>query len=364
MGKIKVRYLVIKRQKGHALYYWQPTRLLRTEGWLTRRLAERTNDLSDAIREAESFNAELDAWRKGETVDTAPKEGTIPWLIQHYQQSDKYSELAASTRKNYDKNLKEIEAWSARTGHRPISAITPMVVEKLYKSLKLRAPHQAAALVRVLRLLLNRALKLRLIDYNPAAKPEISTPPPRHQVWSDEDIAAVISRSEEMGHKSIAVAVMLAAYLGQRQEDVLKLSWTMFEGGNFKVRQQKTGRFLEVPAAKPLLAYLNQNDRSATTIVVSEATQRPYKPDHFRHVFSQIRDAVGLKGLQFRDLRRTAAVRLAEAGCTAPEIAAITGHKIETTQRILDTYVPRTAPMARNAIKKLEKNKKRSKLEG
>ncbi len=52
------------------------------------------------------------------------------------------------------------------------------------------------------------------------------------------------------------------------------------------------------------------------------------------------RDAIhkaGLDGLRFQDLRRTAVVRLTEAGCTDPEIAAITGHSLERTRQ---TYLP------------------------
>ena len=63
------------------------------------------------------------------------------------------------------------------------------------------------------------------------------------------------------------------------------------------------------------------------------------------------------------DLRRTAAVWLAEAGCSVPEIAAITGHEIDRTARILETYCPRTSTMAVNAIAKLEQYKRRTELE-
>ncbi len=68
-------------------------------------------------------------------------------------------------------------------------------------------------------------------------------------------------------------------------------------------------------------------------------------------------DELGIgRELQARDLRRTAAVRLAEASCTPIEIAAITGHSIERTRQILETYVPRTDPMGRNAVAKWERN--------
>ena len=47
--------------------------------------------------------------------------------------------------------------------------------------------------------------------------------------------------------------------------------------------------------------------------------------------------------------------RLAEAGCTAPEIAAITGHSLAMVNEILETYLVRTEKTAKNAILKLEK---------
>ena len=73
--------------------------------------------------------------------------------------------------------------------------------------------------------------------------------------------------------------------------------------------------------------------------------------------FTEITRAAKLqeRDLQPRDLRRTAVVRLAEAGCTVPEVSSITGHTIEQTQKILETYLPRTFEMARNAIDKWER---------
>ena len=61
-----------------------------------------------------------------------------------------------------------------------------------------------------------------------------------------------------------------------------------------------------------------------------------------------------MAGLQRRDLRRTAVVRLAESGCEVPLIAAITGHSLKTAETILDTYFVPTYPMAQAAITKLE----------
>ncbi len=42
----------------------------------------------------------------------------------------------------------------------------------------------------------------------------------------------------------------------------------------------------------------------------------------------------GITELHFHDLRGTAVTMLAEAGCTTPQIAAITGHSLKTVTTI------------------------------
>ena len=76
-----------------------------------------------------------------------------------------------------------------------------------------------------------------------------------------------------------------------------------------------------------------------------------------RHERDTVALVAELEHLQARDLRRTAAVRLAEAGATVPEIAAVTGHSIDRTERIMEVYVPRTRAMAVAAIEKLERKR-------
>ncbi len=53
--------------------------------------------------------------------------------------------------------------------------------------------------------------------------------------------------------------------------------------------------------------------------------------------------------LWFLDLRRTAVVWLAKAGCTEGEIASISGRDIETVRTILESYLPRTGKLAASA---------------
>lgn len=62
----------------------------------------------------------------------------------------------------------------------------------------------------------------------------------------------------------------------------------------------------------------------------------------------------GVTGRTFHDLRGTAVLTLARAGCNEVEIYSITGHKPGDVQAILTAhYLPRDAQVAANAIAKL-----------
>jgi len=82
---------------------------------------------------------------------------------------------------------------------------------------------------------------------------------------------------------------------------------------------------------------------------------------------ARARRAAGLAALH-GSAASTAVVRLAVAGCSVPEIAAVTGHTIDRCARILEVYLPRTALMARAAVARLDqaraaRTKRASKLE-
>ena len=55
-------------------------------------------------------------------------------------------------------------------------------------------------------------------------------------------------------------------------------------------------------------------------------------------------------------------MRLAEAGATTPQIAALSGQGIDYCQRIIDTYSPRRTEVALNAIKLWENSTETSKV--
>jgi len=136
------------------------------------------------------------------------------------------------------------------------------------------------------------------------------------------------------------------------------MTWQAYDGDAITIRQQKTGKLVEVPCAPVLRQALDEAKatRTGTVIVAGPSGQRLTKATWFK-AFNIIRDKAGLDHLQARDLRRTAVVNLARAGCTIPEIASCTGHSLQNAQRILEHYLPRDIHLARAAIYKLERKK-------
>lgn len=359
MANVRIPYLITKHfPNGRTLRYWQPATRLRQLGWGPRRLSD---DLAAAIAEAQTINEALSAWRARESHESVRPQ-TLPWLIRLYKADERFLKLKESTKVGYETFLRPIEHWSIRAKHPPLRSLQRRHVKAFYRSM-LETPAQANAVLRVLRLLLAFAVDEGYLDQNPAERPGLRTLPPRHQVWSSSEIKGFVDAAQTVGRPSLGVAVLLAANLGQRQGDVLRLTWSQFNGREITLRQGKTGVLLAVPVTRELNEALGAIPKLAPTIVISETTGRPYKANHFRHEFRRVAETADLHGLQFLDLRRTAVVRLAEAGCTPPEIAAITGHQLDRTVHILETYLPRTAPMARAAIRKLEAHRKRTESE-
>ena len=152
--------------------------------------------------------------------------------------------------------------------------------------------------------------------------------------WPDEKIALLKPHAPP----PIYWAAMLALYTGQRRGDVLRMMWSDIDQGLILVRQGKTGKPLWIPIHTRLREILAEIPRNSTHILTS-ALGRPWKEFGFstawqRTLARKQLTAIREFGLVFHGLRKSAAVKLAEAGCTDAEIAAITGQ----TRQMVEYY--------------------------
>ena len=349
MANIKVRHLI----KRGSSYYWQPATALRRVGWRCRRLPD---TLEAAIAEAEKINAEVDAWRAGQAeVNSVPTINSLSSLIKSYTNSNEYRKLGAKTKRDYDYRLSIIEKWG---GQVPLEGITRKAVRNLWEKLAEKSAWKANATIRVLRLLLGFAVSMGDLQINPASKPGLAELAPRSVVWTPEEVAEFIATADRLGYYNVGTAIMLGAFIAQREADILKLRWEDYRGGLFFVKQNKTRAYISVPAHPLLADRLAGIKKDTGLIIMDDKVNKPYTQDAFTHRFDEVRKEVCKKipeasRCKFMDLRRTAIVRLAEANCTEAQISAVSGHKIDTCRRILETYLPRNSQMAKAAITKL-----------
>jgi integrase len=114
------------------------------------------------------------------------------------------------------------------------------------------------------------------------------------------------------------------------------------------VRQQKTGAELAIPVHEQLQAILDVTLGEHLTFLVTK-NGGPYTSHDLTEQFRKWCDEAGLPQCSAHGLRKAACRRLAEAGCSANEIAAISGH---ATLKEVERYT-RAADqrrMARNAM--------------
>jgi integrase len=397
--KIRVPHLVAKPARhGRTRYYWQPSATLKAAGWEPQTLG---HDLDQAMKLAAEWNGRVNDWRDGATDQEGARAAkarikrfarplTMRALIADFR-ADRWPHLGAATQRTYSSALEAIDKWG---GDQQPSSISAESCRKLLAALaRPAAPggeerlHRASGIGRVLRTLMQWAVDNDHVAANPMDRVRIRQAPPRHQIWPDHCIEAMVAMADAMELGAIGTATLLAADTGQREGDILKLGRgrILTEGGRRSIRLQqgKTKVWVQVPLTARLSARLDQLDAEnkrrevpVTTIIV-RASGQPYASNWFIRQFAAVRAATiagdmekglqpcpELEGLQYRDLRRTLIVRLAEAEVDLPGIAAISGHQIEACKKILETYMPRTGKMAAAAVQKLEAHRAERGAEG
>jgi integrase len=285
------------------------------------------------------------------TKVTAP-EGRLLSLTQAYQRSQEFLKLRERTRADYIKQIAKIEQ---KFGDAPIKALADPRTRGIFMDwrdeLALKSQRQADYAIQVLALVLSWAKDRGRITVNPCERPGRVYHGTRvDQVWTPEDEAAFLKSAPSY----LLLPLLLALWTGQRQGDLLRLTWSAYDGKDIRLRQSKTGARVLIPVGAPLKAMLDATTRCSPIILV-DAHGRPWTSDGFRARFFRARDEAGIVGLTFNDLRGTAVTRLALVGCSEAQIAAITGHSLRDVCAILDAhYLHRDPALARDAISKLE----------
>ena len=288
----------------------------------------------------------------------APAPGTLFTLVAEFKASAEFQTKSASSKRGYLAYLKLIEV---EFGDMPLAALADPQVRGEFKEWRDRmasTPRKADYAWTTLARVLSVARDRGRIAVNPCERGgRLYRAERSDKIWTEADIGRLMA----VAGRSLTDALMLALWTGQRQGDLLRLSWAAYDGKHIRLQQSKGGRHLKIPVGTLLRERLDGVNR-VSPMVLTNACGAPWTSDGFRTSWGKACAKAGITELTFHDLRGSAVTRLAIAGCSVPEIAAITGHALKDVEDILDKhYLSRDQALAETAIRKLERNQRRTK---
>ncbi len=258
--------------------------------------------------------------------------GTLRWLCTQYFKSPMYRQLDPSTRRSR-RSILERFCHNHCDGEKPYAKLLPRHL-RMRRDEMLNTPSAANTMIKTMRQLFRFAVRYDLHDNNPAAQVEyLNTNPQGYHSWSLEEIEA-FERIHPFGSMA-RLALALALYTGQRRSDLVRFGWNHLReddaGVLWLVFIQQKGRnnhpiSLEIPIIPELQRHLNTERVGETTFLVN-GYGKSFTAAGFGNRFRKWCDEAGLKNCSVHGLRKAAAARLAELGCSEFEIMAITGHQ-------------------------------------
>jgi integrase len=272
--------------------------------------------------------------------------GSLSELIAAYTKSAAYLHRKASTRKGYDWAIARIEA---KYGNAPLATIGAKGSRKTI--LRWRdetygdTPRAADMIVTVFSTILNFAVDREDLDRNPLeAVGKLADSSRRDKVWTDEQIAAFRAKAPAR----MVLAMELALWTGQRQGDLLRLTWSAYDGTHLKLTQGKTGAEVRVKVMENLQHLLDAQKRTAVTIITNRKGL-PFKTG-FGSSWGKAMAAAGVEGVTFHDLRGTFITNAHRMGASIKEISEVSGHMEKEAERVIRKHYLKTD----GAVTKLE----------
>lgn len=269
-----------------------------------------------------AFDAEY-ARLMGDTEKAPPKPttpGTVEAVIQELKRSPAFARLSAKTRAGYDRSF---ALFADKIGSVPIKYVDRRLVYKLQEDFADK-PATANAHVRHLSLLMSFAIDRGHIGTNPCARVK-RLDVGEWRSWTEDEIATFLDRVPE---DALARRIVLFALCtAQRRGDLVRMTVEDVQAGRIRVVQEKTGEALAIPMHPALQAELDARPPIAHHLLHG-AKGEALTVERVTKTVARACCEIGLPdALKLHGLRKAACRRLAEAGASAHEIQAVSGHR-------------------------------------
>jgi integrase len=265
------------------------------------------------------------------------KVGSISAALAEYFTGQSFRSLTGGTPASRRAIL---EKFRDKHGHLPLASLPKEFVVALIDTM---TPHEAKNWLKAIRHFITWCVERKLARHDPTSGVRVKLPKSDgFHTWTEDEIAR-FEAHHPIGSKA-RLALALGLYTAQRRGDVVRIGRQHIKDNTLTVRQTKTGTTLTIPVHSDLAAIIAATPIGHLTLLTTR-TGRSYGPK-FSDQFRVWCDAAGLPPhCSFHGLRKAACTRLADAGCTAHEIASISGHR---TLKEVERYT-RAADRARLA---------------
>lgn len=364
---------------GTRAYDWVPSPKLRKLGHVRIPLGF---DYAEAIRKCLQINAELAGSCTKPGAATAPRVLRFEELVSRYLDSTDYARLKPASKREYRSRLNWLKRWTTAPDGQSIDVrrIDRDMIEDLRELLGRGSDFQAAAIMRVLRMLLVWAKRKGLIRVNPAEDIRMRLPPPRRVQMLDRARAALLAEADA----ALSLYIELGFWTLQREADILafnRFSWRALPNiltadtatlgdalgrvWGFELHQQKTDAGVVVPVVPHLLPTIEARFAVSQWLFPHpEDANKPMPNWMMQRGFGKAREraaakarkggdeamAVEIERCQLRDLRRTGMTWLRQSGATDIQITAVSGHAAIGRKSVLDVYLVRDPKTAASAV--------------
>jgi len=307
-------------------------------------------DKQDAEHYATHLMGEYSQFKQKTSIKKAIDEATVLGLFTYYQSTQAFMSLKPNSQRSYLTAMAEV----AKMPFASLKAVSvgPNEADKLYLDIKARkSVHNAVTICKIMRRIWFVGLRAGRVQSNPFQKMGLEAVEDRKVLWSPEQVQTFVDTADKLGTPSVGTLALLCYDLCQRPGDMRQLKWSDISNGTVRFTQEKTGVEMVLPLSPRLQTRLaSMPKHSSDYVVVCESTHKPYDRRLYAKWAVRVRNAAKLPAeLQIRDLRRTGATEMAEAGCTEDELRSVTGHQ---SRDVLSIYVRPTTKLAQAGINK------------
>jgi integrase len=342
-------------------------------------------DLAVVHAKAETLNAALREWRRGEMGAGKLAEGSVAWLFAWYRDQERFTKNKAKTRKDYRALMDMLVAFETKAGQPPLgkrmaSKVDATVADKLYSKLKDKGARQATYAMQVCRLVWTWAARhhrITGVKENPFKGMGLkSTAAAGNRETSRAEYNLYRETARKLGFQSMATAAALCFECCQRVWDAFGfedpdgverrgIEWAGYQPGvAISLIQSKTGNPVVLPLSidvagigdepgervslYPELEEELARSRAvvaagAEVIVLEERSGKKYKERRMSSVHRRICTEAGLpKDMTFTGFRHGGITEIGDAG--EDDVRAVSGHK---TLAVTQIYNKASAEKAR-----------------